>query len=914
MVLIMTERDVFWKLYKAGFNVVPVNRSKKPLTSWSPRKRIEEGKLRRLLVKAEGIAIVGGPENPFKPVAVLALIDIDNPEALGKYRILRDIVNRTVSWYTGPRCPKCLSKRLEVIEYGKRFKCSSCSTEFGVEEARRGVGALVTIDNDAYEKYFRGTIRGKDVELLVNNYQLIPPSIHPTGVRYEWVRPFDFNSPNYGIHPLTEAEVEALLKELGVIREGKKREEFGAEKTTAMEVTPKEVKKPLRELSDSTILKVKELLKEGYVSEHRQNICLYLSGWCAKAGINPVSVAKVIRMLHSETGDEDRLEERLSTIPYSYRKAGLWDDSLKAQFEALATEWGLEVRKLYLKQEEGLAEVRGKSGLQEELEGVVGEERALEIIRELEEILGVSSPFRDSVIEILDYEKQLYAVCNLRKLVIVRAKRDDGRLKYKERVTVGAPTKVTVYVNPLGGITKYEVVWETMSRPRPLKIGPAYIEDIVDRLKAEGLVLNRRLANDVINAVIEGYVRKGKAEVKEEIEAPGFYLVGGKILAVRWEPKEVTREELREALELLNELATNWFGHVRERFATVIKWYVIAPFIYIYKQKKKWVEWLFLYGPPDTGKSTQSKIGASIWGLPLIEKPGSAASTPARLERILSGTTFPVMIREPGEMLSREDVTEMIKSAVEDVLARGKVVRGTYIETPALAPIVFTSNRYVPREPGLIKRFLILIYTYGEKIPEEKQKQFKEEIEPKFSKLAALGYWVANRVINNPELLEMDWKQLSTKLLKEAYEEAGLEAPEWVELWYEVEENVYENIKEAIRNYLIKRINEEFTRFVGRVVVENGSGFDYLQRSEVDFESRVRIVLEKRLLPWAILRRDEVIFTTGFVEELKAITGDIGGLKSVAELLGWEYGVVKVSKKSIRGARISLRDFIDFLS
>jgi len=82
---------------------------------------------------------------------------------------------------------------------------------------------------------------------------------------------------------------------------------------------------------------------------------------------------------------------------------------------------------------------------------------ALEIIRRVEEILGVSSPYRDSVIEILDYEKQLYAVANLRKLVVVRARRETEGLRYKEKVATGAPTHVEVYVNPLGGVVKYLV-------------------------------------------------------------------------------------------------------------------------------------------------------------------------------------------------------------------------------------------------------------------------------------------------------------------------------------------------------------------------------------------------------------------------------------------------------------------------
>jgi len=37
------------------------------------------------------------------------------------------------------------------------------------------------------------------------------------------------------------------------------------------------------------------------------------------------------------------------------------------------------------------------------------------------------------------------------------------------------------------------------------------------------------------------------------------------------------------------------------------------------------------------------------------------------------------------------------------------------------------------------------------------------------------------------------------------------------------------------------------------------------------------------------LKEDKVIITTGIMHELQELMGDMGGLKSLAELLGWEY-------------------------
>ncbi len=89
----------------------------------------------------------------------------------------------------------------------------------------------------------------------------------------------------------------------------------------------------LRLLKDSEILEVKELLKPAYRPGQRQYLCLYLAGWGAHSRIHPISIARIIKLLHDETNDEDKLEERLSTIPYSYAKLGLWTDDVKREFE-----------------------------------------------------------------------------------------------------------------------------------------------------------------------------------------------------------------------------------------------------------------------------------------------------------------------------------------------------------------------------------------------------------------------------------------------------------------------------------------------------------------------------------------------------------------------------------------------------
>jgi len=192
------------KLYDLGFNIVPV-KEKKPLARWSPGKRLDPGVFEENLKKATGIAVVGGSENPWKPSAVLVILDIDDPRILDGNETLRKLVEETVCWRTGPRCPKCFSKhnldpRIKIRISDDEdstvagFACGGCGHEFSVEEASRGLAAIFTADPGDAEKILKGrSWRSEKIEIRYNGYELMPPSIHPTGIRYEWIRRIDLS-------------------------------------------------------------------------------------------------------------------------------------------------------------------------------------------------------------------------------------------------------------------------------------------------------------------------------------------------------------------------------------------------------------------------------------------------------------------------------------------------------------------------------------------------------------------------------------------------------------------------------------------------------------------------------------------------------------------------------------------------
>ncbi len=648
--------------------------------------------------------------------------------------------------------------------------------------------------------------------------------------------------------------------------------------------------KGLNELNDSDIVKIKELIKDAYKEGQRQYLLLFLSGWFAKARISPNSMIKLAMYLYEEKKDNEPLKNRLSTIVYSYKKAGIDIDENEFYNLTGVKPYGLE-------RQISERTIAGVSGVQDLLESVYGEEKALAIINEISEILAAASPFRDSISEIIDYEKKIFAVANMKKKIIVRARLEEDKFIYKEKVLNAVPTEVIVYYPPSVGERKFEVTFESFSLAKPLKLPPSYLEEIIEKLKTVGLVYNKKSIDDVLTAILNAFINKKKAIIKLQIEAPGFYFINGKITPIKIEVKPYDKTQLKNALLLLNDLADNWFSKVKTNFATAIKWGIIAPFNYMYKQQGKWIPWLYLFGASKTGKTTIGEIILSIWGLGYeYKKSGANIDTIPRIGEVLSQSTFPVLINEPGNALAKEDIIETLKSSIESTIARGKFVRGYYRDIQAFAPLVFTSNVMYPRDDALARRLILLSFSFGERVEAEREKEFVSKVKPLFSNLKALGDFAIDYVLNNGIDFEKDYNLTSEAILSKAYEVAGLEKPDWLELKNEDESDIYSDMRELIREFFVDRINREYIRYLGRINVTTEDGFSMeLNKQKLEFSERVKVVFENNLIPWLFFKGTIVLLQKGVIEDIRKEMGISITLKSLAEIMDGTY-----EKKSIK--------------
>ncbi len=319
------------ELYDKGFNVIPVGpwteedwrerNFKKPLLrTWSHERRVQREELEKLPANTTGLAIVGGPENPWRDRDWLILIDIDRPSVIDRSPTLRELCRRHVSWMSGPRCPRCDGKDLAVVEFGRVFRCAKCSLTFTAGEARRGLGLMILVDREVGERLGR-TLRWGDVELLVKNYQLIPPSLHPSGLRYAWVNQLDPSKPFYGIRYMLESELRALAKELGfelpVASVEKTDTEKQSEESDGKAVAVRTEFR--RRLSEQQVKRIIDLLDSYYVEGHRDRIALSFLGLLIKAGVDRESARRVVERLAINNNDEE-IRQRLYLVDWHYGK------------------------------------------------------------------------------------------------------------------------------------------------------------------------------------------------------------------------------------------------------------------------------------------------------------------------------------------------------------------------------------------------------------------------------------------------------------------------------------------------------------------------------------------------------------------------------------------------------------------
>jgi hypothetical protein len=495
---------------------------------------------------------------------------------------------------------------------------------------------------------------------------------------------------------------------------------------------------------------------------------------------------------------------------------------------------------------------------------------------------------------------------------------------YEGIVINAIPIKITKYQSPITTTTtKYDILFESPTGIT-LLTGPATIEEILLLLRSNGHVYDSRAAERVLPAILSGYYRDNKMEIRSELETPGFYLINGKVQAYGYTPHDY-EEDIVGCTRLLDDLASRYKRP--EIFATLIKWGLIAPFSYVLKQMKDktlCLPWKYDYGETHAGKTTNGEIVLRIWRIDDSDhkKGFTSVDTTPKMGFAIMHSTFPMLVNEVPDLNDpkKGDWVEAIKNAVYDETFRNRVEGSRfdhYRPFPAYRAFYFTGNPFPPDNPAFQRRMFPTYYSHDD-IPAEK-KEFEAILKKQGDKLGTLGDFTAKFILKNNDCLKKDWRQLTTEILIAFYKVAGREEPSWVHLLSaETQlEDIMEAQKQVFRGFLMRQVNDIHARHFNSLT---GSVGQECERN-VDFESRLIFCLDKELIPF--LRRkskgaSDVIILHDIVTELKRQRIDyISSLPQLQSMIGGgsKHDPVRLdgSRKQHKAITVDINEFIRFI-
>lgn len=437
-----------------------------------------------------------------------------------------------------------------------------------------------------------------------------------------------------------------------------------------------------------------------------------------------------------------------------------------------------------------------------------------------------------------------------------------------------------------------------------IEIGPEGIQELVKILERVGGLVHRSYeARDALNVLISTLDKLGVVTTVEEPLYPGFYRYNGEWLVKDFPLREVSKEELNEALEFLEKIADShkWSPETwRRKFGGALHWAVLAPFSFAMKfEKRPWLPNLLLVGSSDTRKTFIAKVISAIWGRDINQsiKPYGSFRTVANLAaNLMENGTFPLTINEAKPFFDEIDKysgekANILKSAVESLFSRDVYKGGVRIKQPAYASLIFTMNGFPPENDAIRKRFFTLVFNRSEMIPRGDKRKIIRRLSSEIpenqlvEKLSPIGVFMANYVLDHWDELDPNWREAAAEVWRAAYEFAGREMPDWMVNAELDEDTDFEgDYRELIANHLRSRLNAAFP----------------VRDASWGLEERIKTAVVKNLVPELLYydaRENTVyVYAKQLVKELNVEF--IDSAESIAEIMGWE--VVRKQRREFK--------------
>ena len=752
-------------LVRQGFNVLFVNRLKQPVG-------VDEGYrdyyemnmtldfLRAMWKKAKGRAVgiaLMGNVNPKYPEYSLVLIDVDDPQKWLEVEQklppdVRKLLSGTWVWVTGPRCPVDGDKH-DIECQGDR--CRHGDHEFNLRDAQRGVAMAVLVPSQCLGGLTLEKLMGGAIELRVRGYELLPPSLHPSGAHYEWV----FKPPTLPIE-LDCTQWRSLLNALG------RREETRVSAKAGGDPCPGR-----RNLSEDTLQKLLELVKPVYIPGHRDYVLFGVVSQMWLRCIEYETARRFVEMLGAwakEVYKDEDVKKDLYTVDWVYRRAAerppgmppkAWgrDRVIKAVeevFKALGSDeraahakalewldnmleiigapkrfrimftaswkgkeagknmityaandpsWGIARAVKYLPTRTEL-----RQAALDECEDEVGEDvedRKREVARCVREKLTDQAWVRETMNRLATWGYDLF----LPNWYIMRARKYVDAVSNFEYVNVVLRNTRTGEVMPFKWITVEDLVRELVKDM--MTVEPE--ETIVRFIRAIINAMTKRRVRHVVAGIVN---EKGKVRLVARGEVAPYL-------------KQLMSEDGGDPRAFVSLLRTWYNDDTKVWLAYTVGLFQV--FNFLRKQFGRRNKFLVLAGERNTGKSSIGLIIVTImYNMPdtLVVKGASTLFSPARLARAVIWTTMPVLIDEAAAIKFNPTITEMLKN-----LATGMHIyeqaRPYQLKTesyPAYAGAIMTVQTLFVDDPGLADRLFVVHFSAEDVKPPELHTKFNE--------------------------------------------------------------------------------------------------------------------------------------------------------------------------------------------
>ena len=575
----------------------------------------------------------------------------------------------------------------------------------------------------------------------------------------------------------------------------------------------------------------------------------------------------------------------------------------------------------------------GVDGISKLLTANFDKKTAINVTEELKDIL---TPYDSSNILSLPLSDTKYVKLDSGKCEVVIQSISFNR-KGKDttdylRVLSCYPYRIIIHDNPISDAGRTFTIYWITKNGGTFTTDTMLIPEIETYLENHAYVLSPKQLRGIVAAIIQISIDNNIAIIKNEIETPGFYWNSDteQIDIIDYEYESPTTDDILKSLTLIEDLKHFFIGQ-EAKLATTLKHALIAPFGFAKKQMnlplEQLIPYLYHYGKAGSGKTTAARIGTYFWSEPSSENDigGSEFDTIARLGAQVSKSTFLLIVNEPDTVFKRPTLTETMKTCVERTNARRRFEGKTFQTILSLATVQFTSNHALPNDEGLARRFLQILYSHSEKKTDEEKNAFMKKYrldQPaicKFHDLKPLAYFCLDYIVANPEVLRLNWKDLANKIIMQAYIRCQRKVPEWLLDFVESVslDDLDDEETEELRMFFIDEINKKTNKVYADEWSSPDDSNKRVVKSSEAFYDRVFDVINERQIPYMVMHhaandKDYVCFTSGLKKALHNANQACYNVKSIAELLGWEYKTVKLPKPT-KVMRIRFDKFLKFL-